>query len=50
LQNREDLIEGFEWLLSNEKEQKNKLESMMPSYREKAAQAKELLKKLADQD
>ena len=32
------------------KEQKNKLESMMPSYREKAAQAKELLKKLADQD
>ena len=46
----EDLIEGFEWLLSNEKEQKNKLESIMPSYREKAAQAKELLKKLADQD
>lgn len=44
------MIEGFEWLLSYEKEQKEKLESVMPSYRGKAAQAAELLKDMAEQD
>lgn len=49
LQNREDLIDGFEWLLSHEEEQKKKLESVMPSYQEKARQAAGLLKELAGQ-
>ena len=36
LQDREDLVNSFRWLLSREREIRNHLEAVMPSYQEKA--------------
>lgn len=38
LQNKEDLVKGFQWLFSHEAEIKSKLKEIMPSYKEKALQ------------
>ena len=36
LQDKEDLVNSFRWLLSREREIRNHLEAVMPSYQEKA--------------
>lgn len=38
LQNKEDLVKGFQWLLGHETEITGKLKEVMPSYKEKALQ------------
>lgn len=50
LQKREDLIEGFDWLMAHETEQRERLERMMPAYCRQAAEAAVLLRELAEKD
>lgn len=38
LRSKEDLVKGFQWLLDHESDIKNRLEEIMPSYKEKALQ------------
>ncbi|MDE6185517.1 MAG: polysaccharide pyruvyl transferase family protein [Lachnospiraceae bacterium] len=38
LQNKEDLTKGFKWLLGHETEIRNRLNEIMPSYKERALQ------------
>lgn len=48
LQNKEELIAGFEWLKSKEEEIKARLEKIMPEYKERAAAGGELLAKITN--
>lgn len=49
LEKKEDLIGAFIWLAEQEENMRAHLEAVMPMYREKAAQAKELLRRLAEE-
>lgn len=47
LENKEDLINAFEWLKDHEEEMRRQLQAVMPAYREKAAKAGELIRDMA---
>ena len=46
LRNRDDLVKEFQWLLSQEKEIREKLEKKMPDYRNKASETGEEVDRL----
>ena len=47
LENKEDLINAFEWLKDHQEQMRRQLRSVMPAYREKAAKAGELIREMA---
>lgn len=48
LSRKEDLIGAFEWLRGNEDAMKKQLEEIMPAYKERAARAKTIIRKMMD--
>lgn len=48
LAKKEELIGAFEWLKERESDMRAQLERIMPAYQERAAQAEEIIKKLAE--
>lgn len=48
LAEKEELIGAFEWLKERESDMRAQLERIMPAYQERAAQAEEIIRKLAE--
>lgn len=48
LEQKEDLIKAFEWLREQEESMRSRLEAVMPSYRERAKKAGELIGGMAE--
>lgn len=46
LQNKDDLLKGFKWLMNNEVNIKEQLQSYMPAYKEDAMKVGDLVRKL----